>query len=257
MIWSVVCAVLAGCPSKEGKGQVSRPPAPDCRGDPAPTTWDAGLPEVEAAFAKERRTMVARQMKRRDIRDPAVLAAMERVPRHRFVPRSMRRYAYADRPLPLGCRQTVSQPYIVALMTQLVKPSPAKKALDIGTGSGYQTAVLAGLVKHVYSVEIICELADTARARLAALGRKNVTIRCGDGYQGWAEHGPFDIIVVAAAPKEIPAPLIEQLAPGGRLVIPVGGKDQDLVVVIKDAAGKTQRHVIAPVRFVPMTGKAQ
>ena len=181
---------------------------------------------------------------------------MEQVQRHRFVPEGVRHLSYADRPLPIGHAQTISQPYIVALMTQLAKARGGKRALDVGTGSGYQAAVLAELVDHVYGIEILCPLADRSRELLSTLGYENVTVRCGDGYGGWPERAPFDVIVVAAAPEEIPQALIDQLAPGGRLVIPVGGARQDLTVVARDEDGTIHRTSVLPVRFVPMTGEA-
>ncbi len=217
---------------------------------------------VEARFAERRRLMVAEQMRsppdrRRAISDPRVLEAMSRVPRHLFVPKKLRDLAYADRPLPIGEGQTISQPYIVALMTEVVRPQETFRALDVGTGSGYQAAVLAELVAEVYSIEIVASLAQEAADRLADLNYENVEVRQGDGYQGWPEHAPFDVIIVAAAPTKIPQPLIDQLAPGGRLVIPVGDQVQELVVVEKWAAGGTRRERITGVRFVPMTGQAQ
>ena len=174
-----------------------------------------------------------------------------------FVPRSIRDHAYDDRPLPIGEGQTISQPYIVALMTEAVRPQPTFRALDVGTGSGYQAAILAELVDQVYSIEIVASLAAEATDRLAELGYENVEVRHGDGYRGWPEHAPFDVIIVAAAPKKIPQPLIDQLAPGGRLVIPVGESIQELVVVEKQSDGKIKRSRITGVRFVPMTGEAQ
>ena len=200
--------------------------------------------------------MVRRQIRNRGISDPDVLAAMGRVPRERFVPETHQARSHGDHPLPIGKGQTISQPYIVALMTELVQPARTKKALDVGTGSGYQAAILAELVEHVYSIEIVCPLAERATELLAELKYDNITVRCGDGYHGWAEHAPFDIIVVAAAPDEIPRPLIEQLAPGGRLVIPVGEGIQDLVLVEKDTHGTVRRRSVIGVRFVPMTGAA-
>jgi protein-L-isoaspartate(D-aspartate) O-methyltransferase len=201
--------------------------------------------------------MVDRQLRSRDISDPRVLEVMGQVPRHLFVPEPLRERAYSDGPLPIGLEQTISQPYIVALMTQLARPRPEARALDIGTGSGYQAAILAELVETVYSIEILCPLADAARARLKALGHANVEVRCGDGYRGWPEHAPFDLIILAAAPDHIPEPLIEQLAPGGRLVLPVGGFSQELVVVEKGTDGTVTKDRIIPVRFVPMTGEAE
>lgn len=202
--------------------------------------------------------MVNEQLRGRDITHPRVLEAMKRVPRHRFVPKADRKRAYRDHPLPIGHRQTISQPYIVALMSQLAQPKSDHRALDIGTGSGYQAAVLAELVERVYSIEIVEPLAESARARLEELGYDNVEVRHGDGYRGWPEHAPFDVIIVAAAPDHIPELLIEQLAPGGRLVIPVGGGFfQQLIVVEKDPDGNVHQRTVAPVGFVPMTGEAQ
>jgi protein-L-isoaspartate(D-aspartate) O-methyltransferase len=210
----------------------------------------------EDQYAHARRRMVASQLRGRDITDARVLEAMAKVPRHRFVPEATRRLAYQDGPLPIGHGQTISQPYIVALMTQLAEPKANERALDVGTGSGYQAAVLAELVESVYSIEIVEPLANQARDRLRELGYSNVTCRDGDGYRGWPEHAPFDIIIVAAAPNHVPKPLIEQLAPGGKLVIPVGEYFQELVVIEKSVDGEIRRRSVAPVAFVPMTGEA-
>jgi protein-L-isoaspartate(D-aspartate) O-methyltransferase len=207
-------------------------------------------------FLELRRRMVRQQMQRRDITDGRVLAVMERVPRHLFVPEPSREAAYDDHPLPIGQGQTISQPYIVALMTQLAQPKPKSRALDIGTGSGYQAAVLAELCQQVYSIEIVESLAKDAQRRLADLGFRNVEVRSGDGYRGWPQHAPFDLIIVAAAPDHVPDPLVEQLAPGGRLVIPVGRLHQNLLVIEKQADGQTRQWKVAPVAFVPMTGEA-
>ena len=212
--------------------------------------------EDESPLARARRDMVQRQLRSRDIRDPRVLEAMGRVERHRFAAAEFQDQAYDDHPLPIGHGQTISQPYIVALMTQLVRPKPGDRALDIGTGSGYQAAILAEVCKEVYSIEIVKPLADEAAKRLADLGYKNVTVRAGDGYRGWPEHAPFDVIIVAASPRHIPQPLIDQLAPGGRLVLPVGGYPQDLTLVEKQKDGTTRQRNVAPVLFVPMTGEA-
>lgn len=208
-------------------------------------------------YAVARRRMVEEQLLDRDITDPKVLDAMGQVARERFVSPSMRKHAYEDRPLPIGLGQTISQPYIVALMAQEARLSAESRVLEIGVGSGYQAAVLAGLCKEVYGVEILEPLAVAARDRLASLGYKNVAVRFGDGYQGWSEHAPFDAILVAAAPEHVPKPLIDQLAPGGRLVIPVGGYYQELLLIEKRADGSLHRTTIAPVQFVPMTGEAE
>jgi len=201
--------------------------------------------------------MVEEQLRARDITDQRVLAAMARVPRHQFVPRELWKQAYEDHPLPIGLGQTISQPYIVALMTQLARPTPECRALEVGLGSGYQAAVLAELCKEVYGIEILEPLATAAAKRLSKLGYKNITVRYGDGYQGWPEHAPFDIILVTAAPDHVPQPLIDQLAPGGRLVIPVGRYYQDLLLLEKQADGSIREENVAPVQFVPMTGEAQ
>jgi protein-L-isoaspartate(D-aspartate) O-methyltransferase len=211
----------------------------------------------ERRWAEARKLMVQRQLRGRDIMDERVLAAMEKVPRHLFVPPAQRDVAYVDSALPIGQGQTISQPYIVALMTELAQPGKQSRTLDVGTGSGYQAAVLAELVEHVYSIEIVEALAEESRERLERLGYKNVEVRHGDGYEGWPEQAPFDVIVVAAAPREIPQPLIDQLAPGGRLIIPVGDAWQHLLVVTKQEDGGIDTRHVAPVAFVPMTGKAE
>ena len=214
-------------------------------------------PGIQDDFTRARLAMVTEQIADRGISDARVLAAMREVPRHLFVAERDRVNAYVDAPLGLEHGQTISQPYIVALMTELARPRPTDRALEIGTGSGYQAAVLSRLVDSVFSVEIIAALADTARERLIGLGYRNVTVRQGDGYLGWPDHAPFDIIIVTAAPDDIPPALVSQLRPGGRLVIPVGpvGGVQDLVVVEKDAAGLIARRSVIPVRFVPMVKK--
>lgn len=214
-------------------------------------------PDNGDPYAEPRRLMVERQMAARDISDPRVLEAMRRVPRHLFVPESLWDQAYEDHPLPIGLNQTISQPYIVALMTQLARPTAESRALEIGVGSGYQSAVLAEVCKQVHGVEILPSLAEQADRRLKELGYRNVVIRCGDGYQGWPEQAPFDIILVTAAPQKVPQPLIDQLAPGGRLVIPVGGFLQELLLFEKRADGTVSRKAVTPVQFVPMTGKAE
>lgn len=203
-----------------------------------------------------RRQMVERQLKARDIEDQRVLSAMEKVPRHLFVEPAMERFAYEDRPLPIAAGQTISQPYIVALMTQLIQVKPGDRVLEVGTGSGYQAAVLSELAAEVYTVEIIPSLAEAARSRLDALGYRNVHVRQGDGYEGWREFAPFDGIIVTAGAPQIPPPLIDQLRDGGRMAIPVGGPGitQDLILGQK-VGGKFVTRSIAPVLFVPLTGK--
>jgi protein-L-isoaspartate(D-aspartate) O-methyltransferase len=187
-----------------------------------------------------------------------VMAAMAKVPRHEFVPQDQKRNAYQDRPLPIGHGQTISQPFIVALMTDLMEIKPTDRVLEVGTGSGYQAAVLAELAAAVYTIEIVEPLARQATERLRGLGYRNVTTRAGDGYQGWAEHAPFDSIMVTAAPSVVPQPLLDQLKPGGRLVVPVGGQfaGQSLMVVEKLPDGRTTRRSVLPVRFVPLVDRA-
>lgn len=208
-------------------------------------------------FRDARRNMIERHLRNRDITDPRVLEVMQRIPRHLFVPENVRDSAYEDRPLPIGRGQTISQPYIVALMTQLAQPRPDSRALDVGTGSGYQAAVLGELCREVYSIEIVEELAQQSAELLARLGYENIHVRSGDGYQGWKEHAPFDLIIVAAAPPHVPKPLIEQLAPGGRMIIPVGRFQQDLMIIEKSKDGTLKQWSEIPVAFVPMTGEAQ
>jgi protein-L-isoaspartate(D-aspartate) O-methyltransferase len=209
------------------------------------------------AFERARLAMVSDQIASRGVRDSRVLDAMRAVPRHEFVPIALRDDAYFDSPLPIGHGQTISQPYIVALMTELARPSPSDRALEVGTGSGYQAAVLSRLVAHVFSVELVDPLAQSASAVLRRLGYGNVTVRSGDGYLGWPDEAPFDVILVTAAPEEVPSALIAQLKPGGRLVVPVGRvwDVQDLQLIEKDAAGKVQTRSIIPVRFVPLVKK--
>lgn len=206
-------------------------------------------------FATERRQMVDETIEARGIRDPLVLEAMRSVPREEFVPAERRAEAYADRPLPIGEGQTISQPYIVALMTELAAVAPGSNVLEVGTGSGYQAAVLAACGATVYSIEIVDALAQRAKRDLARLGYAKVHVRSGDGYQGWPEHAPFDAILVTAAAPRVPPALLEQLRVGGRLVIPVDAQDgeQSLQVHTRTPDGVTV-HDVVPVRFVPMTG---
>jgi len=189
--------------------------------------------------------------------DARVLVAMEKVPRHEFVPQELDYLAYSNGPLAIGHGQTISQPYIVALMTDLLRPRAGDVVLEVGTGSGYQAAVLSLLVKQVYSIEIVTALAQDAAARLRHLGYGNVAVRSGDGYRGWQEHAPFDAIIVTAAAPSIPPPLLEQLKPGGRMLIPVGApyNRQILTVIDKNERGKVTEQTILPVAFVPLTGE--
>jgi protein-L-isoaspartate(D-aspartate) O-methyltransferase len=210
----------------------------------------------EKIYTEKREKMVETQIETRGVKDKLVLAAMRKVPRHLFVAEDLRDIAYTDGPLPIGEEQTISQPYIVALMTELLGLKGGERVLEIGTGSGYQAAILAEIAKEVYTIEIICPLAEKAEKRLKEMGYKNITVRCADGYQGWKEHAPFDGVIVTAAPDHIPQPLVDQLKIGGRLVIPVGDLFQELMVVTKTEKGIKKENII-PVRFVPMTGEAE
>lgn len=203
-------------------------------------------------YYNARMNMVSTQIAGRGISDVSTLAAMRKVPRHLFIPQEYQEDAYGDYPVPIGYGQTISQPFIVAYMTEVVKPSGKKKALEIGTGSGYQAAVLAEIVDTVYTIEIVSELAEESGIRLKKLGYRNIIGKAGDGYNGWKEHAPFDIILVTAAAEKIPKPLIDQLAEGGRFVIPVGsqGGNQELMLLIKKN-GKVHETDLLPVRFVP------
>jgi protein-L-isoaspartate(D-aspartate) O-methyltransferase len=229
---------------------------PVCQGPPprrlapTPTTQDT------TADRRAREAMVQQQIAARGVRDRHVLEAMRKVPRHLFVPPAMQPYAYRDSPLPIGYQQTISQPYIVAFMTEALALKPGDRVLEVGTGSAYQAAVLSVLVRKVYSIEIVEPLAAEAAERLRRLGYQNVTVRAGDGYRGWPEAAPFDAIIVTAAPDHIPHPLLDQLAPGGRLVVPVGKYFQTLTRIRRTPKGyKTEK--LLPVRFVPMTGEAE
>ena len=196
--------------------------------------------------------MVREQIIRRGISNNQVIDVMQNTPRHRFVPDGMADYAYQDNALPIGKGQTISQPYIVAFMTETLDVDSTYKVLEIGTGSGYQAAVLSPLVKHVYTIEIVKMLAQRADSTLKALSYNNVTVRWGDGYKGWPEEAPFDRIIGTAAPPEIPKALIDQLKPGGKMVLPVGTNWQEIVVLTKSKSGKIQKKNVLPVRFVPM-----
>ena len=213
---------------------------------------DADDPAAEEELAERRRQMVDEQIRRRGIVDPRVLAALETVPRHAFVPPGEERAAYADSPLAIGHGQTISQPYIVAYMTEALRLDPAARVLEIGTGSGYQAAVLAELVGEVYTIETVPVLAARAASLLRALGYDNVHAREGDGYAGWPEHAPFDAVIVTAAPDHIPDALVDQLRVGGRLAIPVGDVEQDLFVFVRTDGGLREEARV-PVRFVPLT----
>lgn len=214
------------------------------KGNPNDLNWDVPA----------RKLMVSTQIESRDISDSLLLEVMRRVPRHLFVPKGHQTLAYNDHPLPIGDGQTISQPYIVALMTNLLELDSLDRVLEIGTGSGYQAAILAELVDTVYTIEIVEPLATRAAKLLDSLGYTNIVVRCGDGYRGWPEKEPFDAIIVTCAPPEIPSPLVEQLAEGGRMILPVGVNWQELVLLEKEN-GQLKKTKITPVRFVPMTGK--
>lgn len=233
MIVSLMALMLCGCPASD------HGPAGD--------------------FAAMRKRMVDEQLKAPDrgIRDKLVLDAMGSVPRHEFVPLSVRMEAYGDHPLPIGHDQTISQPFIVAFMTEKLEPKPTDRVLEIGTGSGYQAAILARLVKEVYTIEIVEPLGRQAEQTLKKLGVGNVHVRVGDGYLGWPEAAPFDAIIVTCAPDAIPQPLLNQLKDGGRMIIPVGGRFSQELILLRKTRGKVVQTAVLPVRFVPMTGAAQ
>ena len=212
-------------------------------GQQAPTAAD---------FAAQRQRMVEKQLKFRGIKDERVLAAMAKVPREEFIPVDTRAEAYEDGPLPIGYDQTISQPYIVAFMTEQLRPRPSDRVLEIGSGSGYQAAILAELVADVYTIDIVEPLAKSAEATLQRLGYKNVHVRVGDGYKGWPEEAPFDAIIVTCAPENVPQPLVDQLKDGGRMVIPVGERFAQQLYLLEKKNGQLKESVTLPVRFVPM-----
>jgi len=210
-----------------------------------------------ADFAAQRQRMVEQQLKPRGIKDERLLAAMARVPREEFVPADERGDAYEDGPLPIGFDQTISQPYIVAFMTEQLRLKPSDRLLEIGSGSGYQAAILAELVADVYTIEILEPLAKTAEATLQRLGYKNVHLKIGDGYQGWPEEAPFDAIIVTCAPDKVPQPLVDQLKDGGRMVIPVGERFAQQLYLLEKKNGQLKESATLPVRFVPMVRETQ
>ena len=210
----------------------------------------------DEVFAHRREQMVVAQIESRGIKNPLILQAMKKVPRHLFVAADLQDVAYTDGPLPIGHEQTISQPYIVALMTELLNLKRGEKVLEIGTGSGYQAAVLAEICSQVYSIEIVEPLALKADETLKKLGYKNVEVKVGDGYQGWEEHAPFDGIILTAAPDHIPQPLYDQLKLGARMVLPIGNGNQELMVITKTPEGM-KKETVLPVRFVKMTGEAE
>ena len=207
----------------------------------------------EQDFAVARQHMVEDQIKGRDVTDSRVTEVMSSVPRHEFVPENYRARAYQDHPLPIGYGQTISQPYIVAFMTEQLRPQPTDRVLEIGTGSGYQAAVLSKLVAEVYTIEIVKPLAQRAEVDLRRLNYSNVNVKAGDGYKGWPEHAPFDAIIVTAAPDHVPQPLIDQLKEGGRMIIPVGGREMQQLYLLEKHAGKLTQRAVLPVNFVPLT----
>jgi protein-L-isoaspartate(D-aspartate) O-methyltransferase len=213
-------------------------------------------PQETREWREARKRMVHEQIEARGVRDPRVLEVMRKVPRHQFVPAEMQSFAHSDGPLPIGYGQTISQPYIVAFMSEALELKPQDRVLEIGTGSGYQAAVLALLAREVYSIEIVEPLGKEAEARLRRLGYANVRVRIGDGYRGWPEAAPFDAIMVTAAPDHVPPTLVEQLCEGGRLVLPLGRYEQDLIRIRRTPKGLVHENLL-PVRFVPMTGEAE
>jgi protein-L-isoaspartate(D-aspartate) O-methyltransferase len=250
-----VVALAAACtnggPESDGPG-------------PAPGSGVAAAPVARPLLdppdqQRRRERLVADFIQPAGVRDAAVLAALRQVPRHLFVPADRQAEAYDDHPLPIGHDQTISQPSLVAYMTELLAVGRDSRVLEIGTGSGYQAAILGELVREVFTIEIVRPLGEQAAALLARLGYANIRVRVGDGYQGWPEHAPFDAIIVTCAPERVPQPLVDQLKPGGRLCLPVGPRwgAQDLYLLVKRADGTLERRAVLPVRFVPMTGEAR
>ncbi len=256
--WVFMLVALVGFTTACGEGDQTPPPTESA--EPAGPDGLSGWQRPRSSERRaQRRAMVERQIAARGVRDRAVLDALTRVPRHWFVPDSIQAAAYNDRPLPIGEGQTISQPYIVALMTEALDLTRDSKVLEIGTGSGYQAAVLAEITPHVFTIEIVEPLGRRAIKVFKNRGYTTIQARIGDGYAGWLEHAPFDAVIVTCAPDHIPPKLVEQLKPGGRLCIPVGdqGRIQKLVLVKKSEEGKLTSTNLIPVRFVPMTGQAQ
>lgn len=214
----------------------------------------AAAPARDFSAARER--MVQEQVAMRGVTGPRVLAAMRKVPRDAFVPAAVRELSYTDRPLPIGYDQTISQPFIVALMTEKLQLKPTDRVLEIGTGSGYQAAILGEVVAQVYTIEIVEPLGKRAAATLQRLGYKNVQVKIGDGYMGWPEHAPFDAVIVTCAPEKVPRPLVEQTKEGGRIIIPVGPAGEQKLYLLEKKDGRLEQRMVWPVRFVPMTGRA-
>lgn len=249
-IWPAPLLALAACSNGGNE-------APERSDTPGGATTESPSPVLDSAATRaERERLVLRMVEGEGVRDPAVLAAMRKVARHLFVPRDLQAEAYADHPLPIGHAQTISQPSLVAFMTELLQVNREATVLEIGTGSGYQAAILGELVREVYTIEIVRPLGEEAARRLQRMGYQNVHVRVGDGYQGWSEHAPFDAIIVTCAPESVPQPLIDQLKTGGRLCIPVGptAGRQELYLMVKGADGTLERKSVLGVRFVPMTG---
>lgn len=213
--------------------------------------------ESEEMYEKMRLTMVREQIERRGVKNKNVLDAIRKVPRHKFVPVHLQKYAYADEPLPIGEDQTISQPYIVAFMTEQLQLKPGYKVLEIGTGSGYQAAILGEISDSVFTIEIVDVLAQRAKETLENLGYKHIFVKSGDGYKGWPEQAPFDAIIITAAPTKIPQPLVKQLKIGGRMILPLGEYSQELVLLEKNNEKDVTKKPLLPVRFVPMTGEIE
>ncbi len=246
LVFALVVAALAAAGCKAAREEVEEPlnEQPTVTGE-------------EVSFDRARERMVESQIRRRGVKDERVLAAMAKVKRHLFVPERYRSQAYNDYPLPIGEGQTISQPYIVGFMTEILDMKEGDKVLEVGTGSGYQAAVLGELVEEVYTIEILPKLGEEAAARLNDLGYKNVHVKIGDGYQGWPEHAPFDEIIVTAAPEQVPQPLIDQLKEGGRMVIPVGEHPHQELKLLTKKKGRIEEKSVIGVLFVPMTGEAE
>jgi protein-L-isoaspartate(D-aspartate) O-methyltransferase len=243
--WAILGALVSGLMAGQGRGQ----------GRQAGNSPGHDLTAEEAAVRRNK--MVDEEIVGAGVKNPRVIAAMRATPRHEFVPRNLRQHAYYDMAMPIGEGQTISPPFIVAYMTESIDPQPTDKVLEIGTGSGYQAAVLSGLVKEVYTIEIVKSLGERAAMTLKALKYENVHVKVGDGYLGWPEHAPFDKIIVTCSPEKVPQPLVDQLKEGGRMVIPVGERYQQTLYLLKKTGGKLERQSLQAVIFVPMTGKAE
>ncbi len=250
-VWSAPMLALAACSNGGPESVAPAPAVKNAVSEPRPPLADSAERQLE------RERLVSRSVEPAGVKDSAVLAAMRKVPRHLFVPPDLQAQAYADHPLPIGHQQTISQPSLVAYMTEVLRVGKDSRVLEIGTGSGYQAAILGELVRDVYSIEIVRPLGEEAAQRLTRLGYANVHVRVGNGYLGWPERAPFDAIIVTCAPESVPQPLIDQLKPGGRMCVPVGPTSgvQELYLMSKRADGTLEQKAILSVRFVPMTGK--